>query len=265
MALEDLDPVEPTSTVVLTQDVLLPLLLTAIVVNLAIILIVVVTGRSGQRRDLAAAGSSRPSGPRPALTNGWTAQVERFATEPLAGTDPIALPESAPDHEVLGGLLDAAGWASHVATEDSRVRRYHHPATIVVIEFDGLRQAMEIHGSDIGRRVLPGVAGISRRLARDADHVGRLGPGEFTVLLAETDEISAINYVERIRVACEEWLAATEVGLGMAIGWAGTTGDPTLPDAQRLATERMHAERARRAAAESADTADSMSAWSIRG
>lgn len=256
---------EPISTVILTQDVLLPLLLTAIVVNLAIILIVVVTGRSGQRRDLVAAGTSRPSGQRSAVAAGWTAQVEQFAAEPPSGMDAIALPEAPPDHEVLGGLLDAAGWASHVAAEDSRVRRYHHPATIVVIEFDGLRQAMEAHGSDIGRRVLPGVAGIIRRHARDADQVGRLGPGEFTVLLAETDEISAINYVERIRVACEEWLAATEVGLGLAIGWAGTTGDPTLPDAQRLATERMHAERARRAAADSPDTADSMSAWSIRG
>jgi diguanylate cyclase (GGDEF)-like protein len=265
MTLEDPGSVEPISTVVLTQDVLLPLLLTAIVVNLAIILIVVVTGRSGQRRDLAAAVTNRPSGSRPPLTSGWTAQVEPFAAEPPPDADPVALPESAPDHELLGGLLDAAGWASHVATEDSRVRRYHHPATVVVIEFDGLRRAMEEHGSDIGRRVLPGVAGIIRRLARDADHVGRLGPGEFTVLLAETDEISAINYVERVRVACEEWLAATGVGLGLAIGWAGTPGDPTLPDAQRIATERMYAERARRTAGESADTADSMSAWSIRG
>ncbi len=255
---------EPISTVTLTQDVLLPLLLTAIVVNLAIILIVVVTGRSGQRRDLAAAGSSRPS-PRGLMTPAWHAQVETFAIDTESGTDPVALPESAADHEALGALLDAAAWAGKVATEDSRVRRYHHPATIVVIEFDGLRGAMEEHGSDIGRRVLPGIAGIIRRLARDADHVGRLAPGGFTVLLAETDEISAINYVERIRVACEEWLEQTGVALGMSIGWAGTTGDPTLPDAQRLATERMSAERARRAAAESGDTAESMSAWSIRG
>ena len=255
---------EPIPTVVLTQDVLLPLLLTAIVVNLAIILLVVVTGRPGQRRDLAAAGTSRPSTARPPIS-GWIAQVERFRSEPLADTEPAALPQPAPGHEELGGLLDHAAWASHVAMEDSRVRRYHHPATIVVVEFDGLGRAMDEHGSDIGRRVLPGVAAIIRRLARDADHVGRLGPGDFTVLLPETDEISAINYVERVRSACEEWLQTTGVALGMAIGWAGTTGDPTLPDTQRIATERMYAERARRVAAESTDPADSMSAWSIQG
>jgi hypothetical protein len=72
--------------------------------------------------------------------------------------------------------------------------------------------------------------------------VARLAPGRFGALLPETDEIAAINYVERVRRACELWLESGAIALSLAVGWAGTTGDPTLIQAQRLASERMFVE-----------------------
>ena len=65
------------------------------------------------------------------------------------------------------------------------------------------------------------------------------------MLLPETDEVAAINYVERVRRACELWLESGAIALQLAIGWAGTTGEPSLPEAQRIATERMYTERRR--------------------
>jgi hypothetical protein len=67
------------------------------------------------------------------------------------------------------------------------------------------------------------------------------------VLLPETDEVAAINYVERVRRACELWLESGAIALSLAVGWAGTTGDPTLPEAQRVATDRMYLELRREA------------------
>ena len=38
------------------------------------------------------------------------------------------------------------------------------------------------------------------------------------------------------------WLETGSIAMRLAIGWAGTAGDPPLTDAQRTATERMYAE-----------------------
>ena len=65
--------------------------------------------------------------------------------------------------------------------------------------------------------------------------------------MPETDEIAAINYVERVRRACELWLESGAIALRLAAGWAGTAGDPTLLEAMRVATDRMYVELRREA------------------
>ena len=142
----------------------------------------------------------------------------------------------------LTGLPDQAAFLHRVATEDTRLQRYHRPATVVIFELDGVDRLADRLGAEAVDRIVPALADTIRRLARDSDQVARLASGRFAVLLVETDEIAAINYVERVRRACELWLESGAIALRLAVGWAGTTGDPTLPDAMRLATDRMYAE-----------------------
>ena len=131
----------------------------------------------------------------------------------------------------LTGLLDAC--VVH-APRRGRGRcgsqRYHRPATIVIFELDGLERLDRPAGAGRGRPRRPRAGRHDPRLARGADHVARLAPGRFGVLLPETDEIAAINYVERVRRACDLWLESGAIALRLAIGWAGTTGDPSLLD-----------------------------------
>ena len=147
----------------------------------------------------------------------------------------------------LTGLIDADTFARLVADEDARVRRYERAATVVIFELDGLDRLMERLGDDAGERVVPAMADTIHRLARDADHVARLGVGRFGVLLPETDEVQAINYVERVRRACELWLESGAIALRLVVGWAGSSREQSLPEAQRLATERMYTELRRNA------------------
>jgi diguanylate cyclase (GGDEF)-like protein len=168
--------------------------------------------------------------------------------------------------DTLTGLLSPSRWARVLADEDARVRRYRRPATIVMIELDGLDRLTARLGDAAGDRLVPAVADTIRRLAREADFVARVGDGRFAVLLPETDEIQAINYVERVRRTCDLWLESGAVALKLAIGWASASGDDSLLDAGRIATERMYAEihrNARRSsdlvpngAAEAEDTND---------
>jgi hypothetical protein len=65
--------------------------------------------------------------------------------------------------------------------------------------------------------------------------------------MPETDEIVAINYVERIRQACDQWLASGAIAMRLAIGWASTTGTASVTTARQVALDRMHAEQRRHA------------------
>lgn len=180
--------------------------------------------------------------PKPFIVDASAADAD-VDLEAEAGLSPVTEVVAADDGiDPLTHLPDAAAFARLVADEDARIARYHHPATVVVFELDGLDRLVERLGREAGDRVLPAVADTIRRLGRSADHVGRIGPGRFATLLPETDEVAAINYLERVRRACEIWLESGAISLRLAIGWAGTSGEPTLVEAQRIATNRMYTE-----------------------
>jgi diguanylate cyclase (GGDEF)-like protein len=147
-----------------------------------------------------------------------------------------------PSADALTGLLTHAAWTRIVDDEEARIRRYRRPATVVMVELQGLDRLVELMGPASVDRIVPAVADTLRRDARESDHVARLGTGRFAILLPETDEILAINYVERVRRAADLWLESGAVALRMAMGWASSAADGSLSDAEGLATDRMFIE-----------------------
>ena len=145
----------------------------------------------------------------------------------------------------LTGLLVLREWNRIVADEDARVNRYRHPATVVIIELDGFERLIATLGSEAGDRVLPALADALSRNARAADHLARLGPSRFGILLPETGEIEAINYIERVREACDLWLESGAIAMRLSIGWASPGPDSSLAAAITRANERMFAEQRR--------------------
>jgi diguanylate cyclase (GGDEF)-like protein len=195
-----------------------------------------------QTFDLAEPVDTDPVADEPEATADEGAGAEEAAA-PLAPIDPA----SARGRDALTGLLDAVAFEDVMAHEDARESRYRRPATVVILELDGLERLVERLGPAAGNRVEPALADTISRLARRADYVARLAPGQFAVLMPETDEIAAINYIERIRRACELWLESGAIAMRLAIGWAGTSGDASLPAVMRTATDRMHVELRRNA------------------
>jgi diguanylate cyclase (GGDEF)-like protein len=152
----------------------------------------------------------------------------------------------------LTGLLLPTEWNRIVADEDARIGRYGRRATIVIIELEGLDRLINVLGREAGDRILPAVSDALSRNARGADHLARLGQARFGILLPETGEVEAVNYVERVRQVCDLWLESGAIALRLAIGWASPTNETTLNDALGLATERMYTEL-RRSARRSVD------------
>lgn len=243
------------------QQVLLPLLVIVVIANIVLILIALILAARRRRRARASdAPIATPSTTSASRTSGLGTPAAPRTVEPVPGAGrvpdtqtglllPIPFARTLTDEEsgltdALTGLLLTVPFARIVADEDARIQRYRRPATIVMVEVEGLDRLVERLGSAAIDRLIPAVADALRRNARDADQVARLGPGRFGVLLPETDEVQAINYIERVRKACDLWLESGAVALRLAIGWASAT-DTSLGDAQILATDRMFAETRR--------------------
>jgi GGDEF domain-containing protein len=92
-------------------------------------------------------------------------------------------------------------------------------------------------------RLITPIANTLLRNSRRADRVARVGPVRFHVLLPKTDEITAINYVDRVREETDDWLAAGAVASRLVIGWASPGTGTAFADAMRVAEERMNADR----------------------
>lgn len=171
---------------------------------------------------------------------------EEVEVAPVLTALPTLVAPSAPrGRDALTGMLDALSFEEALSHEDAREQRYRRSATVIVFELDGLAKIVDRLGSEPGDRIEAALGDTITRLARRADYVARLERGRYAALLPETDEVAAINYVERIRRACDLWLESGAIAMRLAIGWASTGGDATLDGALRLATDRMRMESRR--------------------
>jgi diguanylate cyclase (GGDEF)-like protein len=158
--------------------------------------------------------------------------------------------------EALPAMGSASTWATWLDEEAARTVRYQRPVTIVLAELAGLDRLADRVGSAAADRLIPPVALTIRRHARAADRLARLSTARFGVLLVETDEVSAINYVERIRSNCDVWLAAGAVSLRLSVGWAEIRPDRTVEASVREAEQRLFDDRRRTEPAEPAPASD---------
>ncbi len=148
----------------------------------------------------------------PAAPSGWT--------DPLTGTDGPRL------------------WDRVVSSEVARVSRYHRPATVVLVDVAGLDDFARAWGTDVAERLLIQLARTMSVESRSSDHIARIDRTRFAILLTETDEIAAINFVERVRAACESVLRAPEL-VRIGIGWASPAGSTDLRAAIDVAEARV--------------------------
>jgi diguanylate cyclase (GGDEF)-like protein len=171
--------------------------------------------------------------PDPARAGGWIEAAGAAAYDRLkpVATDPVT------------GLDLAPAWSKWLAEESARIGRYGRPATIILFEVAGLDRLAERLGPEAVDRLIPPIATTMRRQARASDNIARLGPARFGALLPETDEIRAINYVERARSACDVWLEAGAVALRLSIGWAEIGANQPVAVAIQTAERRLNEER----------------------
>ena len=135
-------------------------------------------------------------------------------------------------------------WDRLMISESARVRRYKRPATVVLVEVVGIGGLARLWGPRVAEHALAAAARILAKEIRTSDHIARLEQLRFGILLTETTEIAAINFVERARAACERDLQVATEAVNVAFGWASPPKSGDLTDAMELAAKRLGAELA---------------------
>jgi len=137
------------------------------------------------------------------------------------------------------GLPGRAFWQAVLSAESARCARFQRPATIVLAQAIGFADVVRLWGVDAAERSIADVGMKLRSGCRASDYVARLGDDRLGLILTETDEIAAINMVERVRAQCDRVMAARAAGGRMAFGWASATTSSSLLEAVATAEDRL--------------------------
>jgi diguanylate cyclase (GGDEF)-like protein len=138
--------------------------------------------------------------------------------------------------DALTGLQNRRSLYAQLDREFLRAQRYARPLAVIMIDIDRFKDVNDIHGHQVGDKVLRLVADLVRRTVRAADLTGRFGGEELMVLAPETGRETVGVVAERIRAAVEEGSAAAAPGLPqvtVSVG-AATTEDATVANFEEL-------------------------------
>jgi len=142
--------------------------------------------------------------------------------------------EAEADRDALTGACNRRGWERMLAAEEERCRRYGHPAGVVIVDLDGLKETNDRGGHAAGDRLLRTAAAALRTTCRDSDVIARLGGDEFAILAVEAGGEATERLAGRLASA----LAAT--GVRASVGWACRRPAQSIGAAVEEADARMY-------------------------
>ncbi len=185
---------------------------------------------------------------------GWDAADARLAAS-VAAIMRVALEHEAIQRELarqartdaLTGLLNRSAFLEEVGRRIDRLQREAMPGTLMVLDLDRFKSVNDGCGHEVGDQALVQAAALLRGAVRPADLVARLGGDEFAVWLDSSDELTAAERAERLRLeAPGRFAAALPPGappLSTSIGIASRhpTAGETLDEVMRRADLAMEA------------------------
>lgn len=139
----------------------------------------------------------------------------------------------------LTGLDGPDFWQRVLVAEVARAARYKRALTVVIIDLDGIEPLAREWGEDVVRHAVREAAQCLRRTSRTSDYCVRLGASRFGAVLTETDEIAAINFVERVRERGPRSMPRGAGNLRFVFGWASPKAGEAAADVVARAETRL--------------------------
>ena len=105
----------------------------------------------------------------------------------------------------LTGLLNRSAFHERLESEFQRFLRYDSYLSLIVADFDYLKEINDNYGHPVGDEVIRKIGDILRETSRESDVLTRYGGDEFVVVLPQTNSQNAVNMAERIRTKIEKF------------------------------------------------------------
>tara|TARA_R110001599_G_scaffold64023_3_gene179068 strand:+ start:696968 stop:697900 length:933 start_codon:yes stop_codon:yes gene_type:complete len=140
-------------------------------------------------------------------------------------------------HDALTLLHNRRSWDQLLSLEEDRCRRYGHPACVISIDLDNLKETNDNQGHEAGDRLLVTTSQIIRNIIRAHDIAARIGGDEFFILCIECNIADAQLVVERLRHMLQA------VGVHASIGLASRNPELGLRSACAEADSKMYEEK----------------------
>jgi len=105
----------------------------------------------------------------------------------------------------LTGLHNRMKLDDALKNEISRIERYNHTLSIILMDIDHFKMVNDKLGHQAGDDVLKDIASTLRDNVRDVDIVGRWGGEEFLIICPETNLDGACTIAEKLRSKMENW------------------------------------------------------------
>jgi diguanylate cyclase (GGDEF)-like protein len=150
----------------------------------------------------------------------------------------------APDawFDATTGIPGPAFWEAALGAESARCARYGRTSTVVLAEVVGFDDVASEWGQELALKAVVDVVAVLRAGCRGSDYVARLSDDRIGMILTETDEVAAINMIERVRDRCDRAMRARTMSGKVAFGWASPRPPLTLRDAVARAEELLRRE-----------------------
>ena len=170
------------------------------------------------------------------------------AAEMLEKANALLLKQANTD--ILTGISNRQKGSEQLTHEIQRAERYGTALSLIMFDLDRFKQINDIHGHDIGDKVLTDVATLVASNIRTSDLVARWGGEEFIVIVPGTNLAEAFVLAEKLRISIEHnqlpEIGPVTCSFGVASFHAGDTpdtlvkrADETMYQAKRTGRNRV--------------------------
>ena len=133
----------------------------------------------------------------------------------------------------LTGLLNRRSFIEEIHRRINRLEREGLPGTLMFVDLDFFKALNDACGHEVGDEALTLAAELLRGTVRPSDLVARLGGDEFALWLDGSDELTAAERAERLRLTAPSYFARElppgapplSMSIGIAPRRAGDFGD----------------------------------------
>jgi diguanylate cyclase (GGDEF)-like protein/PAS domain S-box-containing protein len=145
------------------------------------------------------------------------------------------------DSDPLTGLPNRRQFQRELARTLAYAARYGNRGAVLLLDLDGLKRVMGTLGPSLGDTLLLRTGRVLRSALRATDRCGRLGAGEFAVILPEATREQAVAVADKLLTALREEAIApaadgrspivAAIGLTLFEGACGLTSEDVIAEA----------------------------------